>query len=131
MFFNNFIHLALTYYFENVMPGNHGIAKPWHFPFSYFLPKRFSQVESDMKLKNLSSSANESDKNIFIEDEANYKSKNVGIKIQNITKTFKQLGKVKMAVNNLSLNIYEEQISVLLGHNGAGKRYFCIYHDFC
>lgn len=26
-----------------------------------------------------------------------------------------------MAVNNLSLNIYQDQITVLLGHNGAGK----------
>lgn len=26
-----------------------------------------------------------------------------------------------MAVNDLSLNLYEGQITVLLGHNGAGK----------
>lgn len=29
--------------------------------------------------------------------------------------------KNKPAVNNLSLNIYEGQVTVLLGHNGAGK----------
>jgi ATP-binding cassette subfamily A (ABC1) protein 3 len=38
-----------------------------------------------------------------------------------VVKKFKQFGKVKNAVRNLSLNIYEGQISVLLGHNGAGK----------
>lgn len=29
--------------------------------------------------------------------------------------------KNKIAVNNLNLNMYEGQITVLLGHNGAGK----------
>jgi ABC-type multidrug transport system ATPase subunit len=29
--------------------------------------------------------------------------------------------KNKIAVDNLSLNMYEGQITVLLGHNGAGK----------
>ncbi|KAK7485122.1 hypothetical protein BaRGS_00023662, partial [Batillaria attramentaria] len=41
-----------------------------------------------------------------------------GIKICNLRKKF---GKNKMAVDNLSLNMYEGQITVLLGHNGAGK----------
>ena len=31
LFCNNLIHLFWTYYLENVMPGIHGIAKPWHF----------------------------------------------------------------------------------------------------
>lgn len=30
-------------------------------------------------------------------------------------------GSSKMAVDNLSLNIYRNQITALLGHNGAGK----------
>jgi ATP-binding cassette, subfamily A (ABC1), member 3 len=30
-------------------------------------------------------------------------------------------GKAKPAVDNLSLNMFEGQITVLLGHNGAGK----------
>lgn len=37
---------------------------------------------------------------------------------QNLTKTY---GLKTSAVKNLSLNIYEDQITVLLGHNGAGK----------
>ncbi|RWS25444.1 ATP-binding cassette sub-family A member 3-like protein [Leptotrombidium deliense] len=43
---------------------------------------------------------------------------NVGIVIKNVTKTFPGN---KIAVNNLSLNLYFGQITVLLGHNGAGK----------
>lgn len=37
--------------------------------------------------------------------------------LQNLTKVYG----VNTAVNNLSLNIYNDQITVLLGHNGAGK----------
>ena len=71
---------------------------------------------------------NGTDLPVFIEDESIYSSKAIGIKINNITKTFKQLGTVKKAVNNLSLNIYEGQITVLLGHNGAGKRYLSHFY---
>lgn len=34
---------------------------------------------------------------------------------------FRVGSKSKAAVSNLSLNLYEGQITVLLGHNGAGK----------
>ena len=33
----------------------------------------------------------------------------------------KKLKQRKVAVNELSLNMYEGQITALLGHNGAGK----------
>ena len=40
-----------------------------------------------------------------------------GIRIKGLTKRFKK----KVAVNNLSFEMYENQITALLGHNGAGK----------
>lgn len=40
-----------------------------------------------------------------------------GIKIRKLRKVFG----TKAAVRNLSLNMYQDQITVLLGHNGAGK----------
>lgn len=40
-----------------------------------------------------------------------------GIELKHVSKQF---GK-NMAVNNLNLDIYKNQITVLLGHNGAGK----------
>lgn len=39
------------------------------------------------------------------------------ILLQNLTKVYDN----NVVVNNLSLNIYDDQITVLLGHNGAGK----------
>ena len=56
-----------------------------------------------------------------VEDESMYAEKSVGIKLVDVGKSFEQFGVVKQAVRHLSLNIYEGQITVLLGHNGAGK----------
>ena len=41
-----------------------------------------------------------------------------GVQIKGLTKEFH---KDKVAVNNIHLNMYEGQITALLGHNGAGK----------
>ena len=50
----------------------------------------------------------------------------LGISILKLSKTFStgfQFGKKKetSAVNSLSLNVYEGQITVIVGRNGAGK----------
>ena len=50
----------------------------------------------------------------------------LGISIHNLTKKFSTgfiPGRKKkvLAVNNLSLNFYQNQITAFLGHNGAGK----------
>lgn len=37
--------------------------------------------------------------------------------LQNLTKAYAN----NIAVNHLTLNIYDDQITVILGHNGAGK----------
>jgi ABC-type multidrug transport system ATPase subunit len=42
--------------------------------------------------------------------------------IQGLRKEFRGLdGSVRVAVNDLHLDMYEGQVTVLLGHNGAGK----------
>ena len=43
---------------------------------------------------------------------------NAGVVIQNLTKRF---GRNKVAVNGVSVKMYDGQITALLGHNGAGK----------
>lgn len=43
------------------------------------------------------------------------------VRIQEVTKVYGRGTKAKVAVNNLNLNIFEGQITALLGHNGAGK----------
>lgn len=130
MFCNNFIHLTLAYYFESVRPGDHGLAKPWYFPLESLRnlcwrrgPKRERSTELYVTEPINGASAevrshlNDPHLVVHIEDEANYAGKRIGIKIMNLTKWFKQFGKIKKAVYDLSLNIYEGQISVLLGNN--------------
>ena len=43
------------------------------------------------------------------------------IRLQRLTKLFKSGGGTKLAVDKLDLEIYENEITCLLGHNGAGK----------
>ena len=47
----------------------------------------------------------------------------VGISFDNLSKHY---GEKKKAVENLSLKLYENQITALLGHNGAGKVGRCL-----
>ena len=59
---------------------------------------------------------------IFVESEEFEKepTKNaLGVSVRNMSKQYRR-GK-KLAVNKLSLNFYEDQITSFLGHNGAGK----------
>ncbi|XP_063961818.1 phospholipid-transporting ATPase ABCA3-like [Lytechinus pictus] len=109
------LYLLIAWYFEAIYPGEYGIPKPLYFPFTrsyWFGPKKGSydvDVESSPVL-NGSSSHHE-----FIErDPVGIKA---GVQIKNLKKAF---GK-KVAVNDLSISMYEGQITALLGHNGAGK----------
>ena len=47
--------------------------------------------------------------------------KEVGVRIKQVSHKF---GSLK-AVNNLTLNLYKNEIFCLLGHNGAGKTTTC------
>jgi ATP-binding cassette subfamily A (ABC1) protein 1 len=55
--------------------------------------------------------------NANVEEEP--KNRKVGVSIRNLKKVYKTGNKT--AVDGLSINFYEGQISSFLGHNGAGK----------
>ncbi|XP_038212274.1 ATP-binding cassette sub-family A member 3-like [Zerene cesonia] len=105
---NCVLYMLIALYLEQVLPGPWGTPQPWYFPFqkSFWFPS--SVVNSDISIDNIETSVVNEDEPIGHE---------VGVKIINLTKVY---GK-NIAVNNLSLNIYDDQITVLLGHNGAGK----------
>ena len=116
LFLNNFVHIFLIYYFDNLLPGDHGVAKPWHFVFTQFFKTKKTYLNIE-KVENIEMKHHD-----YFENESIYSTRKIGIKILNLFRVFKQLGKKKTAVDNLNLNIYEGHITVLLGHNGAGKR---------
>ncbi|XP_038108176.1 ATP-binding cassette sub-family A member 3 [Culex quinquefasciatus] len=105
---DGFLYLLIALYIEKVFPGEFGVGEPWYFLFT----KKF-----------WSGSANKAKVDYAeVEENENLESepvgKGAGIKIRKLRKEF---GKNKVAVDGLSLNMFEDQITVLLGHNGAGK----------
>uniref|UniRef100_A0A8C7ZZ47 ABC transporter domain-containing protein n=1 Tax=Oryzias sinensis TaxID=183150 RepID=A0A8C7ZZ47_9TELE len=87
------IYWVLTWYIENVFPGQYGIPRPWYFLFTYsYWFGKTSKPDPSMK---------------------------AGVSIRNLVKIYKT-GK-KVAVDGLSVDFYENQITSFLGHNGAGK----------
>ncbi|CAJ1086292.1 LOW QUALITY PROTEIN: phospholipid-transporting ATPase ABCA1-like [Xyrichtys novacula] len=113
MLFDAAIYWILTWYIENVFPGQYGIPKPWYFPFtkSYWCGTA-SETRSDPDLLQDSTVHN-----AYLEKPPpNMKP---GVSIRNLVKIYKT-GK-KLAVDGLSMDFYENQITSFLGHNGAGK----------
>uniref|UniRef100_S4RFW8 ABC transporter domain-containing protein n=1 Tax=Petromyzon marinus TaxID=7757 RepID=S4RFW8_PETMA len=102
------VYGVLTWYIEAVHPGTYGLPRPWYFPLqrSYWLGSgRADAWEwSGYEARGM-------------EKEPTHLP--LVVCIERLTKVYKT-GK-KLALNNLSLNLYENQIVSFLGHNGAGK----------
>ncbi|XP_070574888.1 phospholipid-transporting ATPase ABCA3-like [Ptychodera flava] len=107
----------VAWYVEAVFPGSYGVPRPFYFPFqaSYWCGKRNNNAVNmnDIGLDN----KREADHN----HEAEPSNLSAGVSIKKLTKVYKSSVGNKVAVDDLSLNMYEGQITSLLGHNGAGK----------
>uniref|UniRef100_A0A8C6JQZ8 P-type phospholipid transporter n=1 Tax=Melopsittacus undulatus TaxID=13146 RepID=A0A8C6JQZ8_MELUD len=107
MMFDTFLYGVMTWYIESVFPGQYGIPRPWYFPFtkSYWFGEKPQEREHRYPDQKGPS------------EEPTHLS--LGVSIQNLVKVYRD-GK-KVAVDGLTLNFYEGQITSFLGHNGAGK----------
>ncbi|ELU18493.1 hypothetical protein CAPTEDRAFT_149677 [Capitella teleta] len=108
------VYGILGYYIRHVFPGKYGISQPWYFPLS---PSYWGCTSKKPK---------KSTKYIFSNygvtprpGEADPSDLPVGISLNHLTKKYS--GENKLAVQDLSVNFYQEQITAFLGHNGAGK----------
>ncbi|XP_035791057.1 ATP-binding cassette sub-family A member 3-like [Anopheles albimanus] len=105
------IYMLIALYIEQVFPGDFGLAQPWYFPVT----KRFWCGERPVSGEPInapgSSKANE-------HIEAEPKGRVPRIRIQQLRKVYSNK---KVAVEGLTFNMFEGQITALLGHNGAGK----------
>ncbi|XP_047145843.1 phospholipid-transporting ATPase ABCA3 isoform X2 [Hydra vulgaris] len=101
----------LTWYIEAVFPGEYGIPQKWNFFLtkSYWFGYQFDITDFHPIKHN----------NEFIEKYP--EGLNPGISIRNLSKEFKTERGKKVAVDDLSLNLYAGEITAFLGHNGAGK----------
>ncbi|KAK6167985.1 hypothetical protein SNE40_021899 [Patella caerulea] len=106
------IYLTIMWYVENVYPGKHGVPKPFYFPFT----KSYWCGSASIGFSKTDGKIHDSDR--FEKEPVGMRA---GISISGLRKEFKTRGKKKLAVDNMNLNVYQGQITVLLGHNGAGK----------
>jgi len=132
------VYFILAIYVEGVWPGEFGTPLPWYFPFtvsqSYLATGNWQYHILEEKLwewepifilfsqkwywlgrpRDELKSGWDAEKELASRDDKYFETEptgTVGVSIQSLSKRF---GK-KLAVNNLSLNIYEDQITALLG----------------
>lgn len=108
MLASSILHLFITIYVEKVMPGDYGVPEKWYFPFTkqfWFGIPSGQGTESGV----LPSNPN------IESDPIGHHS---GVRLNKLCKVY---ANKKAAVDNLTLNIFDDKITVLLGHNGAGK----------
>lgn len=117
---NACVLVMITLYVENVLPGGYGVAKPWYFIFTkefwQGLRSNYQHFEDHRTISEHSNLAHSQSGLSNFESEP--MNRPIGIEIHNLTKKFTS---DKAAVNQLYLNIYDNQITTLLGQNGAGK----------
>ncbi|XP_078074970.1 retinal-specific phospholipid-transporting ATPase ABCA4 [Mustelus asterias] len=109
--FDAFLYGILAWYLDAVFPGQYGIPSPWYFPLqaSYWFGAEKTQPATDVTAAMAG--------NPFYEKEPS--SLTLGVSVQNLVKIFEEGH--KPAVDGLSINFFEGQITSFLGHNGAGK----------
>uniref|UniRef100_A0A8C9DAV5 ABC transporter domain-containing protein n=1 Tax=Panthera leo TaxID=9689 RepID=A0A8C9DAV5_PANLE len=112
--FDAFLYGLVAWYIVAVFPGEYGVPKPWNFFLlrSYW----FGEAPKGKKERRQFYETNES--KYFEAEPTNLVA---GIQIKHLCKEFRVQNTTKIAVKDLSLNLYMGQITVLLGHNGAGK----------
>lgn len=133
------IYMLITLYVEKVMPGSYGVPEKWYFPLSkefWFGTPEYIGVEDSSD----PATDQKGDKhNLNFEPDPQHR--NAGVRVKNLRKVY---ANKKVACQGLTLNMFDDQITVLLGkyemitslyfeyiysgiklsfsgHNGAGK----------
>ncbi|NXF79117.1 ABCAA protein, partial [Sclerurus mexicanus] len=117
--FDSVWYMLLALYFDKVLPGKYGIPAPPLFclkPSYWMRSRRGSTGEIPRPTANPEELLGDDVEPVPPE----FKGKEA-IRLHNIKKSYKKKDKKTEALQGLSLNIYEGQITALLGHSGAGK----------
>uniref|UniRef100_A0A8C5XUF3 ATP binding cassette subfamily A member 13 n=1 Tax=Microcebus murinus TaxID=30608 RepID=A0A8C5XUF3_MICMU len=121
--FDSSLYFLCGWYFSNLIPGTFGLGKPWYFPFttSYWksvgglLEKRRHFLSSGLFLVN----ENSGSKGPWLQHrEGELEGGAPGVALVSVTKEYEGH---KAAVQDLTLTFHRDQITALLGTNGAGK----------
>ncbi|KAG5501449.1 hypothetical protein JKF63_03278 [Porcisia hertigi] len=111
------VYLLLMMYLDCVIPKDWGTTKN---PFFFIIdPVRWCfcrrRVSHDSAVQD-----GRAEDGVF-EEEDSEAEEDAAVRIRGLRKTFRRGGKSFVSVNNLFWSLKEGEISVLLGHNGAGK----------
>ncbi|XP_075384227.1 phospholipid-transporting ATPase ABCA3-like [Tenrec ecaudatus] len=113
LLFDAFLYGLVTWYIEAVFPGQYGVPKPWNFFLmrSYWFGDTIANKDPGELYETIQNKYFEVEPTDLVQ----------GIQIKHLYKEFRVQQITKPAIKDLSLNLYEGQITVLLGHSGAGK----------
>ncbi|XP_005105583.1 ATP-binding cassette sub-family A member 3 [Aplysia californica] len=109
------LHCLVAWYVEAVFPGEYGTPQPWYFPV---LPSYWGCLQKHEDYVDIDGAVSVGQDPSMFEKEPNDPA---GIQIRNLRKVYGKGTSKKVAVAGMTLNMYEGQITALLGHNGAGK----------
>eukprot|EP00472_Partenskyella_glossopodia_P003616 CAMPEP_0197517740 /NCGR_PEP_ID=MMETSP1318-20131121/2799_1 /TAXON_ID=552666 /ORGANISM="Partenskyella glossopodia, Strain RCC365" /LENGTH=1779 /DNA_ID=CAMNT_0043067553 /DNA_START=348 /DNA_END=5687 /DNA_ORIENTATION=- len=112
-----FLYSLIGFYFERVWPSDFGVSlEPWFFlnPF-YWCP--------GLRKKDLGDLENREFPEVYEPDPRKPlpKSLKLGLQVVNLRKEFKGENGSFVAVDDLCVDMFRDQVFSLLGHNGAGK----------
>ncbi|XP_045155422.1 ABC-type organic anion transporter ABCA8 [Echinops telfairi] len=113
-----FLYLALMVYFEKVLPNEYGHQRS---PLFFLKPSFWSRQQKDAHVPfedelDFHPSSNNSFEPVCMEFQGKE-----AIRIRNVTKEYKGKPNNIEALKDLTFDIYEGQITAILGHSGAGK----------
>uniref|UniRef100_A0A8C3FYN9 ATP binding cassette subfamily A member 10 n=1 Tax=Chrysemys picta bellii TaxID=8478 RepID=A0A8C3FYN9_CHRPI len=120
--FDALLYLMLAIYFDKVLPDKYGMhhSRLFFLKPSYWFKKRKNCVNNDILDHEEYSDQVFNDHVEKVPPEFRGKEA-IRYGINNIKKTYKDKDKIVNALRGLLLNVYEGQITALLGHSGAGK----------
>ncbi|BDA45751.1 probable ATP-binding cassette sub-family A member 3 [Coccomyxa sp. Obi] len=106
------IYGLLTWYLDKVVASGYGQSLPWYFPV---MPSYWRHLAAPGRSKSVSGESADGGSEDLAGVEA-------AVAIRHLCKDFVTTdGAVKRAVDDLSLDVPAQQVTALLGHNGAGK----------
>ncbi|XP_058029043.1 cholesterol transporter ABCA5-like isoform X4 [Ahaetulla prasina] len=115
---DSMLYLLLGIYFDQVIPGAYGLRRS----FFFFLKPSFWIKKTRNYEELYESCSNENlDFNQVIEPIPSEFRGKEAIRISHIEKSFVKKDEIVEALKNLSFDVYEGQITALLGHSGTGK----------
>ncbi|XP_043941106.1 cholesterol transporter ABCA5-like [Protopterus annectens] len=115
---DSLVYILVAVYLEEVVPVEYGVRRS---PFFFLQKSYWSKKRKNYCVMNDNVQfATDIGTGVVEPVPAEFQGKEA-IRISNIHKTFREKDKTVHALNGLSFDIYEGQITALLGHSGAGK----------